>query len=264
MTRQFAENDEIDLLELIGVLWQGKWVIIACIMLSAMLGAASLYSSQWRYISVIPIKKHEIPPIGRNAFGDFRTYFEDRQIFVSWLQQNPMAKLTWEDMTSIETIDNIDFAKPEGDRLIILTSDRKKMGGNGKNLNLDFAIVINGRDRDRLTALIDYARFCEQYLSRFYADMTRRELNMLKNRFSSLTNGAGDIISTDTMLSMVLPRENFLHMKELGRPVLQISQPLQPELVSPRPALTMALALMLGGMIGGVISLMRHYLKPRS
>jgi LPS O-antigen subunit length determinant protein (WzzB/FepE family) len=261
MTPQIAEDDEMDLLELIGVLWQGKWVILACILLSAMIAVTSLSTSQWRYVIVIPIKKHETPPIGRDSFIDYKTYFEDRQIFVRWLQENPMAQLTWEDMTSVETIDNTEFTKLERDRLVILTSDRSKMGRSNKGAALDFAIVMNGRDTDRLTALVDYAQFCEQYLSRFYADMTQRELDMLKNRFSSLTNGGQDIISSDTVFGMVLPRENFLHMKDLGRPVLQVQQPLHPELVSPRPALTMMLALMLGGMIGSIIALMRHYLK---
>ena len=89
-----SHNQEIDLLELLHILWAGKWIIISITFISVTFGSLIILLSEEKYQSTITISLTALPPSlpsPKSIMKDFKYKFLSEEKFTNWLKDNKEA-----------------------------------------------------------------------------------------------------------------------------------------------------------------------------
>ena len=110
-----------------------------------------------------------------------------------------------------------------------------------------------------LNGFLDYSNYVKNLLNNNYAMRARSELNLIERRFNNISTAGTDNNIIQTLLSI----DRFIASLENGGDVLTIEKPTIPEKVSPKTILVFALSVILGGMVGAVLVLVRSAIAKR-
>ena len=128
-------NEDIDLLELLLLLWDGKWIIIVFVLIAILSGGAiylldkddikieePIYQSNIIYsvnsLSSIIRTDNDAYLNYENLISDFQNIFLSKDIFNQWKNNNNQSQITYENISNFKSIDGIFFKKNERDSFV--------------------------------------------------------------------------------------------------------------------------------------------------
>ena len=126
----YQDDDEINLFELVALIWSGRWIISLSIALASSIGAAYLMVKDNVYQSNLEYAPHTVPPFyvtlknpGHDRLAaDFEQLFYDRNLFDQWRLENPKATLAFDDFYHVELVDGVALAKKQTQQLAYLVT----------------------------------------------------------------------------------------------------------------------------------------------
>lgn len=244
---QRTYDDEIDLLELFGTLWRGKWFIVASVLLAVLCGTGFVLMKQPVYESKVVYAAENFPSFydSERVFADFRRGFYSERVFEQWKKNNQSASISYPDLSEREIVNGFVLVKDPEERLATLT----RTEGD------DSFILVRSDSLSLLNDIFDYASYVGEVIESEYVARAEEELNIITGRFGDASN-ANDIIVQE-----VLDIDRFMFSTKNGAPVVVVQNPTKPEKVTPKTALTLALCIVSGGMLGVFYVLIQSAIK---
>jgi LPS O-antigen subunit length determinant protein (WzzB/FepE family) len=244
-----VQDDEISFFELFETLWDGKWLISSFVAIAVLLGGGYLLLKEAVYESKLIYSVDTIPPFykGDTARTDFQKKFYSSSVFEEWKQNNNNTSLVFEDFSMTEVVDNFVLSKNEDERLAKLVTKK----------NDDSFVLVMSNQLPILDDFFNYANHINALLKDEYLVRAKEELKIIELRFKDL--GAADSNIVDTVLST----DRFIVSAVKGANVFTIQRPTMPKKVWPKSSITLAICVVLGGMIGVFFTLVRNAITKR-
>ncbi|WP_443643460.1 Wzz/FepE/Etk N-terminal domain-containing protein [Candidatus Levibacter sp. Uisw_134_01] len=244
-----VQDDEIDIFELFQTLWDGKWLISAIVAIAVLLGGGFLLQKDAKYESKLIFSLNTIPPFYKNnkIKTDFRTKFYSVSVFEEWKQNNSNISIKFEDFSTNVVVDGFVLSKNEGQMLATLVSEKRGYS----------FVLVKSNQIPVLDDFFEYASHINGLLKNEYVVRAKEELKIIEERLKDLTTADNNI------LDILLPIDRYIISAEKGANVLAIQRPKAPEKVSPNSFFTLALSVVLGGMVGVFFILTRNTIRNR-
>ena len=242
-------DDEIDLFDLFAILWDGKGLIAAFVLVFALFGSGYLLMKEPVYESKLNYAPDTLPPFyesGRVAL-DFQKMFYSQSRFDHWKNVNKTSLIAFEDFSKIVIEDGFTLTKDENKQRAILTS-----GKNGEAF-----ILVRSNQLPLLDEFFHYANYINQLLQDSYALRAMAELKLIETR-------AKDLVAVDNaIIQNILVIDRYLAAIETGANVFAINRPTMPKKTEPKSVVILALSVVFGGMIGVFAVLLRNAFRKR-
>lgn len=238
-------DDEIDLFELLQVLWDGKWLLSTFVVVAFLLGGGFILSKDKVYESKVVYSIDTIPPFygGGKASSDFQKKFYSIDIFKEWKKNKDNISLVFEDFSKTEVIDGFVMSKDEDETLAVIKDSA--------------SIIVKSNQLPILNDFYNYAEHINLLLKDEYVRRANDELKIIETRFKDLMSAESNIVQT------FLSIDRYLALAENGDNVLSIERPSVPKKVAPKSSLILALSLVLGGFMGAAYVLIMNAIKTR-
>ena len=244
-----VQDIEINLFELFQTLWDGKWLIIAFVVIAVLLGGGFLLSKDPVYKSKLIYSLDTIPPFyeANKVSTDFQKKFYSVRVFEEWKQNNSNISIVFEDFSRTEVVDGFILTKSKDERLATLIIEKKG----------DTFVLVNSNQLPILDDFFKYAIHINRLLKDEYVVRAKEELEIIESRFKNL--GSADINIVDTVLSI----DRYIVSADKEASVLAIQRPTMPIKVSPKIKLILSLSVVLGGIVGVFFILVRNAITKK-
>ena len=241
-------DDEIDLFELFETIWRGKWLISALVAISVLLGGGFLFITTPIYESKLVFSIETTPPFyeKEKVKSDFKAMFYSKSVFDVWKSENGKSELVYDDFDITEVINGFTFVKEEGDLLANIVE--------AKSLS---ALVVKTNKPSLLNEFFKYENFINNKLTSDYVLRAKDELKIIETRFQDLQSSDISIVNN------VLNIDRYIVSVERGSKLMTLKPPTFPKKISPKIKLTLAMSIVLGGMIGIVFVLVNNSIRKR-
>lgn len=249
-------NDEIDLFELIETLWNGKVVIINATTLALIIGGLFSIFLPKTYQSSFTLEYQLVSPL--ETMGEtnskFRRLFHNQKNYQEWKQLNPNSSVTYNEITTTQTIDG--FTVAISPRSLFAQFIETKSG----NLNLR----VKSNDFKILEDMYLYLQFTDKMLSQRTLLKAKQQTETLQTSLSTLLSATeNNIANNENTLISVLNIQSFASELENGNTLYSISRPSFPSKTSLSIRIILLVSLILGGMIGVAIVLVKNAIQKR-
>ena len=254
-------DDEIDLFELLSVLWKGRWVIITSISIAMTLGGAyAVYKERNQvlsYQSNIAFKAKNLPPFydasdTNDAFSDLRALFHSEPVFEAWKASNSEAPFDFDDISLTQVVDGVELAS------------------NSSLVTLDASgLRVHTKDLELLDGFHSYLSSLNETLTQQYIERTGEEINYIERRFKDFWD-EDEALRDQVLILMqhtneVRKLKAYVERAESGAHVFEINRPTPPVVTSAasKTNLIVALSIVLGGFVGAAYVLLRNAIRRR-
>ena len=245
-----SHDDEIDFFELFETLWLGKWLISAFVAISVLLGGGFLfffkkpiYESKIVFSVESPIQYYK----DKKIKYDFKGKFNSKSTFDAWKSENEKSELVYKDFSNTREVNGFTFAKEKNDLFVYFVED--------KNSSLS-ALVVKSNKLSQLSEFFKYVNFINNKLTSNYLMLEKRALKVIQ-----LTVDDDELDSNKRKVFEL--GSKFIINIENGSKVMKLDPPTLPKKISPNIKLTLALSIVLGGMIGAAIVLVNNIIRKR-
>lgn len=230
-------GDEIDLINILKILWEGKLIISFCLLIGILCGFVFNETRKSAYESKLQIKIDNLPPFyeEERALHDFEKLFFSKKIFNEWKNQLDNNSLEFENFSKTDNLNGFVVSrKPE--QLLAHFVEEKKL----------FFILIKTNKLKILNDFFNYAMYVNNILKSQYVVRSKQELHIIETRFKNYT-------SVDTIISKLLDVDRFIVSIGRGGNVLNINRPSVPKKVTLPKLFIYFIALLSGGIIGSLL-----------
>ena len=253
----YQDDDEINLFELVALIWSGRWIISLSIALASSIGAAYLMVKDNVYQSNLEYAPHTVPPFyvtlknpGHDRLAaDFEQLFYDRNLFDQWRLENPKATLAFDDFYHVELVDGVALAKRQAQQLAYLVTP---IQGNPY-------IYIQSGELTILDEFNRYAEFINAALTQCYIARALTEIALVENRYNDSQSAYGDV----NLVRYVLSIDRYVERASQGSTAFTITPPTNPIKIAPNVKMIAFLAVLLGGFGGCTLVFLRNALEKR-
>lgn len=212
-----TQNDEIDLFLFFKTLYDGKWVIIAFVILGLLLGFGFYLSKNPVYESKLKFSIDTIPPFyeEKEVLVNFQKIFYSGNIFRDWKKVNTNTILKFQDFSKIEILNGT-----------IIQTDAAKITFEIKKKN-NFFLRISSNELKFLDDVYNYTLYVNNFLKLNYKLESNSALSIIKKNISLISKlGKSNL----DYLSIKL----FLMKSEKGAQPFDINRPTMPKKISPK------------------------------
>ena len=258
-------DDEIDLFELFETLWRGKWFISGFVAISVLLGGGFLFITTPNYESKLVFLVENAPPFYETEMveSDFKKLFYSKSSFEGWKSENAQSELVFEEFNITEVINGFTFVKEERGLLVNIVEEKSSS-----------ALVVKTNKPSLLNEFFRYTSHINNLLTSEYVKRAEDEIKIIDSRFQSLMMSnisfGNDMTNIDRYiafakkdLSTSLNLDRYIVSANKGIKVISLSRPTFPKKISPNNKLTLALSVVLGGMIGAMYVLVSNSIRKR-
>ena len=121
-------DDEINLLEILKVLWDGKWIIVMSALIASLCGMLYVDSREKSYKASIYYSVQMLPPFFNKdvVVADLENSFYTKASFEEWQIDNKQSKFSFTDISPTTVLDGVEVSKNEGSRIFKFQSGKKK------------------------------------------------------------------------------------------------------------------------------------------
>jgi LPS O-antigen subunit length determinant protein (WzzB/FepE family) len=243
------QEDEIDLLRLFIILWNGKWQITIFVALAVILGSGFILTKDPVYHSRIVYKTNVIPPYyheSNKKFIDFQKLFYSKNSFENWKKVNPKSPIIFQNFSLTKVVEGFVFQNEEEDRqAYFITQENPKKT----------FILINSKNLFIVDAYFKYAQYINNLISQKYKFEA-------KNIFESKTKNISKNDETESASDMKVSL--FLIQIARGDKVFLVNRPTEPIKVSPRKYFIIMSSILLGGLFGVFFVVVNHIYQRKS
>lgn len=231
-------NDEIDLFNLLEILWLGKWLIIAFATISLLLGSGYLLLQESKYESKISIMTDIQPPFysKEKIITDFENLIFSQTSFEDWKKNNPKSSLILEHISKTQLFDGIEFSKNTYDLQILLKQDK---GSNG-------FFLLRSAKPEMLDDFFKYSNYIIRLANERHLDRAKYQLSLMEARSKDLIS----LKTSNNLIQTVVELDLFISSIESGGNVLMVSPPTYPQKVYPKSKAILGISIILGGLLG--------------
>ena len=263
-------NEDIDLIELFLILWNGKLIIISFIILALLSGSAYIFvrdnvnSNNQIYNSII---KYEINPIAIYKFNDssyryneskvksdFKKLLYSKEIFSDWKNNLENFSINYDYVSNTKNIDGIAVSKKE-EELIVLFQDT----------NYYNSIILKTNHMSMIDEIYSYITHVNDVLSSRYLLAFKDEYNKIDIKNREFNNTFPEVASRSYIHRLILI-EQYLEQIRGGENVINLQPPTKPEevnqTVTSKYVLLSGFAI-LGSMLGAFFLFTRRAVKRR-
>lgn len=246
-------RDEINIIELISVIWDGKWVIACSIFLSIALGSAFSFFAPKSYVSAIQLNHLSESPIepADKLNLSFHNLFRDKNNFLGWKNSTPNSKLEYEHLATTQKVDNFTVGiKPQNLFVRVIETEKS-------NLN----ILTKSNELQLLEEIHSYTKYTNNIFSKTVLEETKVQAENVSSIFVELLsslNGSKNLLRNDGTFFSILQLNNFVMGLESGYQIYNVSQPSLPKKTSISTRLVLFMSLILGGIIGSTIVVLKN------
>lgn len=218
-------SEDIDLIDLFLILWNGKKTLIIFILVSIFIGFAflflrdvgpkkSVYQANIEY-SVIPIPEFYNTNM-MDVLVDFKKNFYLKNIFDDWKDQNLQSPFNFDDITNTKIIDDIIYRKNENE---LLVSFNQQGHFNEIIIKTDQIIFL-----DQINKYIDYVNF---KITNDYYLKYQELLKMIKKKHQEFHENF-PYAETSQLLYRIIEIELLLSNLSDGQKIIDILPPTSP------------------------------------
>ncbi len=261
-------DDEIDFFALFQTLWGGKWIISACILIALLTGGGLHNQKVTVFQSEMMYSIGTLPPFytEKVALRDFERMFYSQSIFQSWKKSSSNTSLKFSDFSKTKVVGGFVLAKGQDEGLASL-----KLSKTGERF-----VKVKTNQLNILTDFFDYANYVSVLIKDNYLMRARNELNIIETKFENYSTATVPVFShwdksplneaiisqllalNDSTISQLLELDRFIVATEEGAMVLVVERPTQPRGDSLGMGIVLFISGMLGGAMGGFVTIVRH------
>ena len=239
------KHDEIDLIEMIRILWRGKWTVCLFTLISFSIGAVHTAVRTPAYESRINVAINLNSPFQSQSksLQEFELKFQSRAVFEDWKEGHPDTTLHFDNVSSIENVNGYLFTRDLDTQLI-------------QNIRLDDAsssLASNSNDLSTLNEVFRYANFVNRKLSSTHHQRAKEETSNIKKKYKDYMS------SNEQIIVYLLTLERFNAALEDGTRLYTIYPPTLPKMTSQNSYLIYLISMMLGA-IAGILFVFVSYL----
>ena len=240
-------NDEIDLFELIEILWSGKGVIALFVAVGAFVSGIYLAMTPSQYQSKIyysiVLSTHTGNAKTTNNFEDL--FFSEKTLN-DWKESHQQSTLSYDLLSATEMIDGFTVQRSLPDRVVVFGGDE-----DGEYL------AVNENDFQLITDVVDYAEFSNARLTSNLKANIQHQIADYQSVFNSETSDGG------ANLENIVQLKYLERMIKNGTNVLKFNAPTRPEKLSPKSSSILLISIMLGWFLGAVFVLIKNAIQKR-
>ena len=239
MTKQIHEA-EIDLFELIQILWKGKFIIIAAMITSTLCGLYFFNTKDKSYQAHIHYTLDYLPPFisARRADSDLKQYFFSSDVYQAWRKLNSNAEISYKDINPILTVNGFKLTKNPRNSMARFVLNKKER-----------TLLVKSNSLSLLNEYYSYLNHVNSILTADYISQSKNRLVMIENTFGDLGK------SNDIVANNILDIVAYFSDVERGEMVFKIQHVSPPTLLGPKKRMVLLLSAMIGGIFGVVCAL---------
>lgn len=226
-------NEDIDLLELLLLLWDGKWIITVFVLLAVLSGGAIFFLDKEDikieepiYQSNIIYSVNSLTYVIRtdndaylnfnNLVLDFQNIFLSKDIFNQWKNNNNQSQITFEEISNIKPIDGIIFEKSEKERFV-----------NFELIKGYNSIIVRTNNINLISEIFSYANFVSDKLTSELVLVLKDEKEFLSKKMEEYyTNGPETYHST--FINKMFQIDKYITAINKGQKVINIENASEP------------------------------------
>ena len=222
------------------------------VLVTVLLSVVFMYVKAPVYESKLIYHVDTMPPFydvadQRIAMRDFRKFFYSKNFFDEWKENNKNSELTYDDFSESQNIDGFMLSKHEDNRTAILDKDDK----------IGAFVLIRTERLELLDDFFNYTNYINKTLTNEYVSRAKEEINIISKRFTDFSS------TTDIITSKLLAIDRYIVEANSGANVLILMRPSYPDQVFPRVPLILAIAVILGLIIGIIYIFVRDASRMR-
>lgn len=254
----YQTSEDIDLIDLFLILWNGKKTLIIFVLVSIFFSFAFLllrdtglkkpvYQVNIEY-SVIPIPIFLYTDT-TNVLADFKKNFYLKNIFDDWKEQNLQSPFNFEDIANTKIIDDIIYRKNENE---LLASFNKKGHFNEIIIKTDQIILL-----DQINKYIDYVNF---KITNDYIFKYEELLKIIKKKHQEFHENFSNAKPND-FIYRIIEIEQLLSILNDGQKIIDLLPPTSPLDISekaPSKSFVIAALGIFGFLSGSIFLFVRH------
>ena len=241
-------QDEVDIYDLLKTLWQGKLIISAFILISLLFGLIFILSKNAVYESRLYYSIDTLPPIDQDisyskakVSSEFKKLFFSKKNFDKWKEENKKNFINFNDFTTTTFVNGFLMTKSDNDLLIHL--------GNT-------FIMIKTNNLSTLNDIFDYCSYVEKILKSTYLLKSKKQIEIIKKRLEEFPE-------TYSMMQSLLNIDKFILDIKMGAEIINLQRPTLPKKLSLNKLTVLIISAILGGIIGGLVTLIRKSIITR-
>lgn len=243
-------DEEIDLLELLKILWEGKWIILLFVLIGVLSGIGIHSQKKPEYRATLDIKIGVLPPFysDSKAISDFQKKFYNPIIFMDWKSITKGTILEYKDVDVTKTINGFKISKDNDELLVTLIANYK----NQKTIT--YYLDTKTNSMKLLSDVFEYSNYISKLLKRDYLVRAKKELGILENRVKN-------IVDNQNVILQLLSIDRYLVQAEKGEKVLLIQRPKLPKKISVGYGVTIPLSIIIGMILGFFYIFLRNFIR---
>ena len=244
--KRLKYEDEIDLLEVLKTLWDGKWVIITFLLFGVLWASVLHMKKIPAYEAKIIYSINTVPPFTPKykVVREFKKIFNNESMFLDWKKDKKGVAIFFKDFALTENINGVTISTNEGSRLATMVTDASK----------NSFLLVRTNKLPLLEDFFNYANHVNNELKNKYIVRAKEEINLIEKRFSLIDSS---IPSQSIIIKEILLLERYILALDKAKTVFTIQHPTMPRKVSPESKFTFILSLLLGLIAGMFFILIR-------
>jgi LPS O-antigen subunit length determinant protein (WzzB/FepE family) len=245
------QDGEIDLFRLLLLLWDGKWLIIAFLVIGILVGSGLILSKDPSYESELSYSPENIPPFYKmeKVKADFQNMFYSKRNFTEWKKSFGKTSLNYKKLSNNQVIDGFTVEKNKNQRFARLFDKNK-----------DSYIIVKTNQLKILDDFFRYANYINDKMIDNYIKRGKRELKEIDSQFQCIASSK-DSLSDESLILMKLKIDRYIISSENGAKAISVGHPSMPKKVSPKSFQILVLSILFGGIIGVVCVLARNVIR---
>ena len=243
------KDDEIDIFDLVRVIWSERAVLLAFLAIAALGGG--LYSLNFKpnYLIGTDFTIDAKPPFRsvEEIHGEINKHFFDEDTFSVWKKNNTNSELNFALIQDLNIIDDVGYYREVEDKFIVILPDK---------------ILVKTGDVQLVLEVLKFLGFVGDKISAHHEAHAKKQLDMLAQlrKNSSLERIMAEEL---TLYDRTMALEEYMDYILSGRNLLSFSGPKIPTSTSPPRQLIFTMALIVGGIFGVIFILFRSAFQKR-
>lgn len=258
----YQTREDIDLIDLFLILWNGKKTLIIFIIIASLCGWVYLliknYEKSYEPIHE-SILEYTVYPMPRTSpyevfhiTRDFEELVNSKNVFDDWSSQNPQSIIKFEDISNSKTYEDMVYKKNEDELLLIF-----------KNSGNNFKIIVR-TENNKLNLINNYINYVNDRVTSIYYLKFGELIDEINNKHFELFENFDQLTPNDFIFKTI-EIEQYLKILDGGQKILDFSPPSKPIGVinGPSNVLIMSISLFIGLSLGSIFLFVLQAINKR-
>lgn len=238
-------TDEVNLADVIDIIWNGKLKIIFCVILSCLIGSTFLFLQEKKFVSKIYLSLLNTPPFEKSSFlkKKIEEIFHSQDTFKTWKYENPSRQLEYYTIEKVISLNGKLFYKNKNSHVTSFIFDKT---GSFLEIKSNDLVIIN--------EIYNYITYVNSILHKEYLELALNEEKNLKTMISSMNY-------SNEITKYILGIERFIKRAKDGDKIYKIEYPTIPKNINDNSFLISISSFLLGVFLGMVFVIIQHEYK---